>query len=316
MPNRFQRLIPELLQCRFPVQGVRRRFGRSLLLRFFPGLLGLTAAGGHAKLFHNIIAFIILWKTVKSTIRVLETLESLCKDPPAGVSELSQRLHVKPSSMHRFLSVLTQQGYVEKDLSSRKYGATLKVFHMGLTVRNRLDIIHVARPYLEELGRRFHETVNLALFIQERVLVIDRVESLETLKIDPGIGRLLLPHCTALGKVFLADLSEEALGRYLKRHVLTRFTKKTITLPHRLKTELMRVRRAGFSLDYREFDDGVCCLAAPVRDASGKVVAGISISGPTSRVSLKRLKSFKPFLINGAGAISEKLGYREREDGT
>lgn len=246
---------------------------------------------------------------MRSTIKVFQVLETLCMDNPAGVAELSSRLAVKRSSMHRFLSVLTHQGYVEKNANTGKYCATLKVFQLGVSVRNKLSLIHLARPYMEELGRKFHETINLSLFIENSVVVIDRVESLETLRIDHGIGRRLPAYCTALGKVFLANLAKEELEKYCEAQKLQAFTKRTVTSSKELKRDLKSVREEGFAIDDREVDDGIRCISAPIRDGSGKVVAAISISGPSTRVTLQRLKSFKRPIINLTAEISRKLGY-------
>ena len=89
---------------------------------------------------------------MKSTIKVFRVLEVLCEGKAAGVTELSNQLDIKPSSMHRFLAVLTKLGYVRKNAATGKYFATLKIFQLGVSVRNKLSLISIARPYMEELG--------------------------------------------------------------------------------------------------------------------------------------------------------------------
>ncbi len=117
---------------------------------------------------------------MKSTIKVFQVLETLCEGKAAGVTELSNQLDIKPSSMHRFLAVLIKLGYVQKNASTGKYFATLKIFQLGVSVRNKLSLISIARSYMEELGEMLNEAVNIAVFTQNNVVVIDRVQSPQT----------------------------------------------------------------------------------------------------------------------------------------
>jgi DNA-binding IclR family transcriptional regulator len=163
---------------------------------------------------------------------------------------------------------------------------------------------------MEELAIKFHETVNLGIFIENYVTVIDRVESLETLRIDHGIGKHLPAYCTALGKVFLANLQKGDLERYCRAQKFIFFTNRTIKSAKELKRNLVSVRKEGYAIDDRELDNGICCVSAPIRGESGRVVAAISISGPSTRITLEKLKSFNQSLTEITEKISEKLGYQ------
>jgi DNA-binding IclR family transcriptional regulator len=163
---------------------------------------------------------------------------------------------------------------------------------------------------METLAAKCHETVNLALFMENKAVVIERVESSEPLRTDLGIGTTLPAYCTGLGKVFLADLPQQDLDAYCRQHDFRAFTKRTITSPERLQAHLRRMRGQGFSIDDREFGEGIRCIAAPIRDSSGTVVAAMSISGPSSRLTLKKLGSFKEILVQLSSEIGYKFGYR------
>jgi IclR family KDG regulon transcriptional repressor len=250
---------------------------------------------------------------MKSTVKVFAVFETLCKEGPAGVSQLSKRFGLNKSSVHRFLSVLAQLGYVDKNVHTEEYYPTLKMFQLGVHVKSKLSLVSVVRPYTEELNRTFQETVNLALFVKGHAIVIDRVESLEALRSDPGLGRDLPSYCTALGKVFLASLPKEELDRYLLERKLGILTKKTIVSEGRLLKELDKVRKGGYAIDDREFDEGIRCIAVPIRETSGKTLSALSISGPSSRVSLESLTTFKNKLLNVASKISRRLGSQGTE---
>jgi len=248
---------------------------------------------------------------MKSTIKVFQVLETLCEGKAAGVTELSNQFDIKPSSMHRFLSVLTKLGYVQKNASKGKYFATLKIFQLGVSVRNKISLISIARPYMEELGEMLNETVNIAVFTQNSVVVIDRVQSPVTLPTNIIVGQHLPAYCTAFGKVFLAAMSVKELDRYLKTVTLKPLTGQTITQAQTLREELKKISNNGYAIDNRELDENICCLSSPIRDESGKVVAALSFSGPTSRVNKVRLKTFIKTMTGITEEISQKLGYKK-----
>lgn len=248
---------------------------------------------------------------MKSTVKVFQVLEALCEGKAAGVTELSNQLDIKPSTMHRFLSVLTQLDYVQKDTSTGKYYATLKIFQLGVSVRNKMSLISIARPYMEDLGDMLFETVNIAVFAQNSVVVIDRVQSPETLRTNIIVGQHLPAYCTAFGKVFLAAMSEKELDRYLNETTFKPLTTQTITDAQILRGELAKVAKDGFAIDNRELDENIRCIASPIRDESGKVVAALSISGPTSRMKLVRVRTLTKTIMDISAEISRKLGYRE-----
>lgn len=162
---------------------------------------------------------------------------------------------------------------------------------------------------MEELGNKFQETVNLACFDGNEVVYVDKVESIHALRMDLAIGRRVPAYCTALGKVFLAYQSREELERYC---VTTRFkalTETTLTSAKELLKTLENVRKEEVAIDNRELDNGIRCLAAPIRNDSGRVVASVSIAGPSSRLTMERLKSLKQPLLQMTRMISQRLGY-------
>jgi len=244
-----------------------------------------------------------------SAAKILVVLETLCLKGDSGISELSRQLNLGKSSAHRFLSILTRSAFAEKDKIAGKYRATLKLFEIGAFVRGRDRLINIARRHMEEIGNEFKETVNLAFLDRYEVVYIDKVESIQTLRTDLVVGRRVPAYCTALGKVFLAYLSEEDLNRYCNETQFMPFTRKTITSAKELKKALETVRKERVAIDNKEFDEGIRCIAAPISDNSGKVVACMSVSGPSSRLIRERLGAIKKSLTAVTTTISRRLGY-------
>ncbi len=246
---------------------------------------------------------------MKSTVKVFRTLESICLDSPGGVTELSQRLDINKSTMHRFLSVLAQLGYVYRDEKSGKYVPTLKVYQLGVTIKNRLGFTNIVKPYMERLCDVIRETVNLGVFAHNWVVVVERVESRDSAHAHLVIRDPMPAYCSALGKVFLAHASDEEFDRYCKDNELKPLTGRTINTVTKLKNALEKVRRAGYAIDDRELHDGIRCIAAPIFDEAGKVTAGISASGSSSVLTVDRLQEFSPTLVSTCQEISKNLGH-------
>jgi DNA-binding IclR family transcriptional regulator len=247
---------------------------------------------------------------MKSTTKVFQVLETLCLNGAAGLSELSDVLGINKSSLHRFLAVLIRMGYVEKK-DGHRYEPTLKVYRLGSDVKGRLSLAGIARSHMQQLNQSLEETVNLAVFTDNSVVVIERIESSKTLRTNLVIGGRLPAHCTAFGKIFLSEMTSEELARYVSGAPLERFTKNTLTSVPALEKELAGIRKNGYALDNQELAEGVRCIATAIRDESGRVVAAISISTPTSRVSREQLLSFRPQVIAATSEISKALGFRE-----
>jgi len=243
---------------------------------------------------------------MKSASKMFAVLEALCESGEAGVSELALKLGLPKSSISRFLSVLVENNYVQHN---KKYSATLKIFHLGTLVRDRIDIVGVAHPVMEEIGKKLNETISLGLFDNHAVVYIHKVDSSEAVRSDYAIGSRVDAYCTSLGKVFLANFAESELEKYLTCIRLKSRTPKTITSKNILKKELKKIRVRGYALDDGEYDLHNRCVSAPIRNETGKVVAAISISGPDFRMEEKRMEELKKDVVAVGEMISQNLGY-------
>lgn len=256
-------------------------------------------------------------KSVQSVDRALLILEALAEaSRPLHLAELVQMVKLKPSTVHRLLATLIKHDFVEQDDRSC-YRLSMKLYYMGNSATYAVDVKELARPFMHELLDRYNETVNLAILDRGDVVYIDQLESnnIVIVRMFARVGNRGPAYCTGSGKVLLAGLNQEEFSRYLKNVTLRGFTDDTITDPIRLAREMEKVRENGYALDLGERDEGVGCVAAPIKNREGRVVAALSVSGPSMRMTAPFLSNqLAPVLIGYADQISNKLGYADQID--
>jgi len=246
-------------------------------------------------------------KVLNKSLSILEIL--LQNDSAMNMIELSEKLGFYPSTTHRILDTLKHWGYVEQDSHTQKYQLGLKVLELGMAKLHQMDLVREAIPYLKELVNQCNETVHLGVLEEGKVLYLAKEESSQTIRMISYVGKRAPLHCTALGKVLLTYLSTEKRKKILGEKVLPRLTENTITDKKELEKELGKVREQGFSLDREENEKDVRCIAAPIRNYQGEVIAAVSISGPAFRIDVSTENSLKKDLIKTSKEISERLGY-------
>ena len=235
-------------------------------------------------------------------VRVLEAGE------PVAVTDLAAAAGLPKSTVSRLLSALERRGLVEQDGDRgrlRPGPAILRVAERGMLERN---LVEVARPMLETLAQRSGETINLGVPGAVGVEHLLQVDGRHFLGVGQWVGRTVDYHCTANGKVFLAfgRALAPAGARALRTHAPG-----TITDADALRAELAQVRRDQFATAIDELEVGLAAIAAPVRGVSGEVVAALSITGPTVRMTPERIEELRPELIGESARLSIGLGYIE-----
>jgi DNA-binding IclR family transcriptional regulator len=252
---------------------------------------------------------------VEALDRALLALEALA-DAPAGlgVSELGRKLGIDKSTAHRLLATLQARGFVRLNGHTQRYALGLRLAALGAAAVQGVEITDVARPYLEELRDRTREAAHLAVLSEGEVMFLSKAAGPGALTVNAGVGTRMPAHCTALGKVLLAGLLEQerpdAIERAVARHGLARHTLRTIVEAGDLERHLAHVAAQGWALDDEEYAVGLRALAAPVRDAEGQVVAAVSVSGPSGRITLDAVDALAAHVQRGGESVSAALGYR------
>ena len=191
-----------------------------------------------------------------------------------------------------------------------RYRPSLKVLQLGFTALNSLEVGQVARPYLERLAQEVSEAASLGVLDGLNVIYVDRIRNRAIVGVVIEIGSHVPGHCTALGKVLLADLPPEEFDKRLARADLTEYTSRTITDREALLNEVALARQRGYAVSDEELAVGLRAVAAPIRDASQKAVAAINVSGSVTTISRERLKTeIAPAVVKAAAQISLALGY-------
>lgn len=248
---------------------------------------------------------------VQSVDRALDILEAFDYNTEnLGVTELSHRLSLHKNNVFRLLATLECRGYIEQDPKTGNYRLGIKTFEVANVFLHHLGLCRQARPVLEDLVIKCNETAFLSILDGPEVVYVLMQETTQTVRIVPRVGRRLPAHCTASGKAQLAFESEDRLDQILREYPLRRFTERTIVDLRQLKEHLREVARRGYAIDDEELEEGVRCVAAPVRDYSHKVVAGATLVGPVARFAMERVEhELVPLVKEAAARISQRLGY-------
>ncbi|MBC7225432.1 MAG: IclR family transcriptional regulator, partial [Anaerolineae bacterium] len=192
------------------------------------------------------------------------------------------------------------------------YWLSLKMLRFGTLVEESLDLKQEAEPYLHRLRNTVNETVHLAVLDSDmRVVYLEKLATRHAVGLMMSrIGLTAPMHCTALGKAMAAFRPEEEIRAWVRQHGLPPYTPATITDPERFFQALAGVRARGYAVDMEEFEAGVRCVAAPIRDRAGHVVAAVSVSAPANRMPMPLVGSdLAHKVVETALHISEALGY-------
>lgn len=248
-------------------------------------------------------------QSAEKLLALIETMATL--DAPIRLQDLAKKLDMNVSTVSRFLAPLQRRGYVDQDPETSKYFLTFKLCGIANHISSRLDICAIARSYMRNLAGIFKESVNLSIENDMSVLYVEVVSNPgKTVMVMQLIGHIAPLHCTGVGKLFLLGYNEQKIDQYIAVKGLTRFTGQTITEREKLLRELEEIRLRGYSLDNEECEDGARCVAAPIRDYTGRIVAGLSVSGPVTRMTDAYIHSNISYLLDTAEQISFRLDWK------
>ncbi|MBK4736973.1 IclR family transcriptional regulator [Noviherbaspirillum pedocola] len=246
----------------------------------------------------------------KTSIQVIERmiglLDVLADYPdPVSLKELSSATGLHPSTAHRILNDLVLKRFVDR-AEPGTYRLGMRLLELGNIVKSRLNVREASLDFMRALHRKTHQTVNLSVRQGDEIVYIDRSYSERSgMQVVRAIGGRAPLHLTSTGKLFLSADDPKMVRAYAIRTGLAGHNKNSITDLVKLERELSLVRARGYARDNEELELGVRCMAAGIRDDSGKLIAGLSISAPADRLQ----EDWIADLINTANEISAVLGY-------
>ena len=246
--------------------------------------------------------------SVRNAARLLK--EMSVHGPEMGVSELSRRLHLGKSTVHRLVTTLTEEQLLVKDPSTARYRLGLAMYDLGNTAVNGLNLHAALTPPLNWLQDVTGGTVHAGVLDHREVIYIERLDSPHMLRLFIKVGRRQPANTTATGKCLLAHLDSSTLDLTLDGWRMERKTARTITDPTTLRKHLAEIRRLGYARNLEESEPGVISVSAPIRDRNRAVVAAISVAGEKSRLGPEMLALTRS-VQEAAAVASHQLGYRQ-----
>jgi DNA-binding IclR family transcriptional regulator len=223
---------------------------------------------------------------------------------------IANDLRMSSSTVLRFLTALVKCGYVDQEPNSLRYFMTIKIKTLGARIDVEEVLRDIAHPLMHQLAYAFNETICLAVEREYKVVYIDIVQGPNNLVRTPiRIGNSSFMHCTGIGKLLLTNYSNEQLENFVNTMGLKRYTDNTITNISDLRSELNKVKMQGYAFDNEECDYSAKCVAMPIYNYTGHVVAAISVSGTNLHFTDNTLHKNLPLLKDIVESISLKLGY-------
>ncbi|OIJ08204.1 IclR family transcriptional regulator [Anaerobacillus arseniciselenatis] len=247
---------------------------------------------------------------IQSVDRALKILDLFDEhNTELKITEISEKMMLHKSTVHSLLKTLQSHHYIEQDLETGKYKLGMKLFERGNFVIHSLDIRSLAKEYLYSLSHKTDLTVHLVILDGKEGVYIDKVESSSATILYSRIGRRVPIHCSGVGKALVAFKSDEELKNLLTDYEFIKRTENTITNKGDFLLEVEAIRERGYAIDDQENEPGVYCIALPVRNHTGDVVAAISISTPVMKINEEKLEKNIELLKQASSELSSKLGY-------
>jgi IclR family KDG regulon transcriptional repressor len=249
--------------------------------------------------------------SVSSVRRALSMLEIVANSRNGlGVSAVSRKIHAPKSSAHTILLTLERSGFLQRDGRSGKYSLGPKFFVLGDRFLSASEPREQARPFLLDLVEETELTAHLAILDGDQVVYVEKVDSPGLVKMNTWVGRRIDASCTALGKAMIAHIGVDRFDDIFRSEALPQRTRRTINSKEVLKRDLQKIRTRGYAVDDEECGIGVRCVASPIFDRRGVVVAAIGVAGTTAQVPKQHLESLGNLALGKAVKISRSLGFK------
>lgn len=249
------------------------------------------------------------FNSIRSVERVCDILDCFTLErPELGVSELSRLTGMYKSTVFRIIQTLEARGILVQDPKSKKFALGFKIFELGAVASSNMEVRRVALPFMEELGKRTRETINLNIEHMGERVCIEKVESTEAVRNFVQVGMRGPLYCGATGKTLLAFLPPEKINRILSRELVSPINGKPIDKKALLE-QLAEIRKRHYCTSQEERAVGASSVCAPIKDYTGSVVAVLTVSGPTARFTTDRVIKLIDEVKECALSISRRLGF-------
>ncbi len=246
----------------------------------------------------------------KSLVKALRLLKLFSEKKNWSVTDMITSLGYHKSSIQRLVTTLEKEGFLERVYPNKGvYQLGPQILHLGTIANQSSDLRSIAHPYLTRLCQQTQETTHLCVVNESQCYYLDKIDSPQSIRMVTFIGQRMPLHSTGVGKALMSGMSIKEIENVTGDEELDRFTPNTITNRDSLMKELSRIRENGLSYDREEMEIGLRCIAAPIFDSAGRVVASISISGPSQRMTDAIQTKFGDLVKETARRISERLGY-------
>ncbi|EKE43289.1 transcriptional regulator, IclR family [Oceaniovalibus guishaninsula JLT2003] len=248
--------------------------------------------------------------TIKALDRAMDILRALSRMDGATLTALAQETGDVPATVYRVLVTLQAHGIVEADEAAQTWHVGPGAFLIGSAFLRRTSLVERSRPALRRLMEQSGETANLGIASDDRVLFVSQVETHAPIRAFFPPGTRSAMHASGIGKVLMAAMDAPRLERIVAAG-LTRYTPRTLTEPNALLADLEAIRKRGYAIDDEERNLGMRCIAAPIRNAHQEVIAGLSVSGPISRMTPDKTEALAVRVMTAAASVSAGMGARD-----
>lgn len=253
-----------------------------------------------------------LIQSVERALSILDLFDEYA--PELKITEISERMHLNKSTVHSLLKTLEKHGYIEKEPDNGKYRLGMKLFERGNFVVYNLDIRSVAKKYLLDLSMKTGHTIHLVILEEKEGVYIDKVEGTSGNVQYSRIGRRAPIHSTGVGKILVAFKKEDEIANILDGYIFEKRTANTLTNQQDFLNELDKIRNQGYAIDHEENEPGICCIAFPIHNHTGEVIAAFSLSMPTPQLNTDQLNAMTPMMQDTAKQISRQMGNKPELD--
>lgn len=251
---------------------------------------------------------------MKSLVKAIQLLNLFSSDKREWtLKEIINALKFHRSSVQRIVSTLESESYLERNLANRSaYRLGKQILVLGEIASHEFDLARLAKGTLKKLVEQTQETAHICVEDHNQCLYIAKEECEQSIKVVSRVGQRLPLHCSAVGKSLLSGMSEEKIDRIIATSDLQRFTKNTLTTRKAILKECEKIRTEGVAIDNEEIEIGLRCIGAPICDEKGTIIAAISISGPTQRITDNKIKFYTNRVKEAAASISATVNKRSR----